>query len=126
MLRMYPRDNLEFPLLREDLPLDLEPGVDQVPVICGLQPGIVEEGSDAEVDQELETGTAVVEDEVGDLSGVAEDVVLDLQVVECVVNLSADVLAIEGIAGARASRTELSSGREWICEMLTWGKVDSQ
>ena len=53
MLRMYPRDNFEFALLGEDLPLDLEPGVDQVPVICGLQPGIVEEGSDAEIHQDL-------------------------------------------------------------------------
>ena len=53
MLRMYPRDHLEFPLFGEDLPLDLEPGVDQVPVVCGLQPSVVEEGSDAEVDQDL-------------------------------------------------------------------------
>ena len=59
------------------------------------------------------------EDEVGDFSGVAEDVVLDLQVVEGVVDLSADVLAIGGIAGARASRTELSGGWRWI-----WGEVE--
>lgn len=53
MLRMNPRDNLEFTLLGEDLLLDFEPGVDQVPVVCGLQPTVVEEGSDTEVDQDL-------------------------------------------------------------------------
>lgn len=44
----------------------------------------------------------MVEDEVGDLSGVAEDVVLDFQVVECVVHLSTDVLATGGSAAASA------------------------
>ena len=44
----------------------------------------------------------MVEDEVGDLPGVAEDVVLDFQVVECAVHLSIDVSAMGGSAGACA------------------------
>lgn len=87
MLGVDAHHDLELPFLREHLQLYPEPGVDQVPVVRWLQPAVVEEGRDAEFDQDFETGAAVLVDEFGEVARVAQDVGFDGEVVECVVDL---------------------------------------